>query len=612
VWAPSAQRVSVVFDDRHEALLDAEPDGYFSGTIAASPGQRYQFQLDQQERPYPDPASRFQPDGPHASSEVIDRHTFTWTDNGWRGVGLKGQVVYEMHVGTFTPAGTWRDAERELPELASLGITVVELMPVGDFDGRFGWGYDGVNLWAPTRLYGRPDDLRHFVNRAHEVGVGVILDVVYNHFGPSGNYLHAFAPAYFTSHYGNEWGEAINFDGPNSGPVREFFRANAGYWIDEFHLDGLRLDATQQIFDRSTDHILKEIGAAVRAAAGGRATFVVAENERQDTRLVRTESEGGLALDGLWNDDFHHSASVALTGRAEAYYSDTRGDPQEFVSSAKYGYLFQGQHYHWQHQPRGTSSRGLHPWQFVNFLENHDQVANSANGRRMPAMTSPGKWRAMTTLLLLLPGTPMLFQGQEFAASAPFLYFADHEPHLAEAIRQGRAEFLEQFPSVASLLKSTPLDDPCDERTFTRCKLDFTERVTHAAAYRLHRDLLELRRDDPIFRRQVIGGIDGAVLSDRAFLLRFFAETALEDRLLIVNLGRDLHRTSIPEPLLAPPPGTDWTIRLSSEDPKYGGSGIAPTWLDEQWNIAGECAMVFAAGDRSGDRRPTPIKRRTA
>src|SRR5437667_221040 len=415
-------------------------------------------------------------------------------------------------------------------------------MPLADFDGRFGWGYDGVDLFAPTRLYGRPDDLRRYVDRAHALGIGVILDVVYNHLGPTGNYLRVFSPSYFTNRYENEWGDAINFDGPDAGPVREFFTANAGYWIDEFHFDGLRLDATQQIYDASPEHILAAVGARVREAARGRSTIVVAENEPQDTRLVRPSAAGGHGLDALWNDDFHHSAMVALTGRAEAYYSDTYGEPQEFISAAKYGYLYQGQHYHWQRQPRGTPAWGVPPTAFINFLQNHDQVANSARGLRVHQVTSPGRYRAMTALLLLLPSTPMLFQGQEFAASAPFLYFADFEAELADAIRRGRAEFLTQFPSAAAFEERAALDNPGAPHTFARCKLDFSERETHAEAYALHRDLLQVRHEDDAFQVQRPGAVDGAVLGPATFALRFFTGDHSDDRLLIVNLGADLDR----------------------------------------------------------------------
>jgi maltooligosyltrehalose trehalohydrolase len=272
----------------------------------------------------------------------VDPSTFEWTDAAWAGVPLEGQILYELHVGTFTPEGTWASAERQLPELARLGVTLIEMMPIAEFHGRFGWGYDGVDLFAPFHHYGAPDDLRRFINRAHELGVGVILDVVYNHLGPSGNYLRPFSPAYFTDRYDNEWGDAINFDGEDAGPVREFITANAGYWVDEFHFDGLRLDATQQIYDRSPEHIFTAIARTVRERARGRATLVVAENEPQHSQLAQPVSRGGYGLDALWNDDFHHSAMVALIGRAEAYYSDTRGEPQEFVSAAKYGWIRPG------------------------------------------------------------------------------------------------------------------------------------------------------------------------------------------------------------------------------------------------------------------------------
>jgi maltooligosyltrehalose trehalohydrolase len=611
LWAPKPERVTLVVNSRDEHALGRDADGYVSATIAAMPGARYQFRIDGDKKLYPDPASRFQPDGVHGPSEIVDPSTFAWTDDTWPGVQLRGQVIYEMHVGTFTPAGTWAAAVEQLPELARIGVTAITVMPVAEFEGRFGWGYDGVDLFAPTRLYGRPDDFRRFVDAAHALDLGVILDVVYNHFGPVGNYLRMFAPTYFSDRYDNEWGEAINFDGPDAGPVREFFISNACYWIDEFHLDGLRLDATQQIFDQSAEHILAEIARQARAAAGRRSILLIAENELQDARLIRGVEEGGCGLDAVWNDDFHHAAMVALTGRAEAYYSDTSGTPQEFVAAAKYGYLFQGQHYHWQRQSRGTPTWGTPPASFVVYLQNHDQVANSARGLRGPQLTSPGRWRAMTALMLLMPGTPLLFQGQEFAASAPFYYFADHEPALAAAVRRGRAEFLRQFPSVADSLRHGDVEDPADAATFERCKLDFSERVTHPAAYALHEDLLRLRRENEQFRSQRPGGLDGAVLSPSGFVLRFFAPAHLEDALLIVNLGPDLTRPSIAEPLLAPPLDTDWMVAWSSEDPKYGGLGTPDLWPDGCWFIPGESAIVLVPGPKR-QPRAKPKLRRTA
>ncbi len=297
------------------------------------------------EDPFPTSPPRFQPMGVHGPSAVIDPSSFAWTDKEWPGLRRRaGNVLYEMHIGTFTPQGTFAAATEYLGFLKELGVTAIELMPVADFPGDFGWGYDGVDLFAPRRLYGEPDDLRRFVDRAHELGIGVILDVVYNHLGPDGSYLAKFADAYFNDNHECEWGRAINFDGSSAEGSRAFFIANAGYWIEEFHFDGLRLDATQQIFDASAHHILDAIAAEARAraAAQGRAVLLVAENEPQDARLVRTREKGGYGLDALWNDDFHHAALVALNGRREAYYSDYAGSAQEFVASAKWGFLYQG------------------------------------------------------------------------------------------------------------------------------------------------------------------------------------------------------------------------------------------------------------------------------
>jgi maltooligosyltrehalose trehalohydrolase len=594
VWAPARRRVGVQVGRGPVTALEAEGNGYFCGVVPAMLGDRYGFRLDDDERLYPDPASRFQPEGVDGPSQIVDPHTFRWNDQAWTGAVLEGQVIYELHIGTFTRDGTFAAAARELRELSRAGITMIEVMPIAEFHGRFGWGYDGVDLYAPAHLYGAPDDVRAFVDVAHCCGIAVILDVVYNHFGPVGNYLRAFSPSYFTDRYDNEWGDAINFDGPDSGPVREYFIANAGYWIDEFHLDGLRLDATQQIHDESPRHLLAEIGARARAAADGRSIVLVAENEPQHTRLVRPIAEHGYGLDALWNDDFHHSAMVAATGRGEAYYSDTRGEPQELISAAKYGYLFQGQHYDWQRKTRGMPAWGIAPSAFVVFLQNHDQVANSARGLRGHQLTSPGRWRALTALFLLMPGTPMLFQGQEFSASAPFLYFADFEPDLAAAVRRGRAEFLTQFPSLVDVERRGSLADPGDPATFERCRIDVAERESHAEAYALHIDLMRLRREDRAFTNQCIGGVDGAVLAPAALALRFFTPGHTDDRVVIVNLGADISRGSFPEPLLAPPPDSDWTLRWSSEDPAYGGGGTPDTWPDACWTIPAESALVLS------------------
>jgi maltooligosyltrehalose trehalohydrolase len=584
--------VDVDLGDRR-IRLDAEPHGYHSGLAAVGVGTRYAYSLDGGPT-CPDPASRFQPEGPHGLSEVVDPGAFPWTDEGWPGVAREGQVLYEMHVGTFTGAGTWDAASRELPELARAGITVVEMLPIGDFVGEFGWGYDGVALFAPTRLYGRPDDLRAFVDRAHAAGLGVILDVVYNHLGPDGNYLGQFAADYFTTRHRTDWGAAINFDGEGSASVREFFVANAGYWIDEFHLDGLRLDATQDIHDDSPEHVIRAVARQARASAGRRSVFLIAENEPQDVRLVRAVAAGGYDLDALWNDDFHHAATVALTGRAEAYYSDYAGTPQELISAVKRGYLYQGQRYAWQGKRRGTPAWDVAPTSFVNFIQNHDQVANSLAGLRGHQRTSPGRYRAMTALLLLGPATPMLFQGQEFAASSPFLYFADLPAELAKLARAGRAEFLAQFPSLAGAEAQAALPDPADRLTFERSKLDLGERARHGAAYALHVDLLRLRREDPVFRTQGSGGVDGAVLGPEAFVLRFCGlGLDPDERLLFLNLGRDLDLSVVAEPLLAPPEGLRWALLWSSEAVRYGGAGTPEIHPRDGWVLPGHAAVAF-------------------
>ena len=591
VWAPERRRVEVVIEPDAVFPLRRESDGYHSAVVKeAEEGTRYRFRLDEDPSlTFPDPASRFQPDGPHGPSQVIDP-SFHWTDRVWRGVPADARVIYEMHVGTFTKEGTWKTAEAQLKELASLGITLVEVMPVADFPGRFGWGYDGVDLFAPTWLYGRPEDFRSFVNTAHAHKVGVLLDVVYNHVGPDGNYLKPFSPHYFSKRHTTDWGEAINFDGDDSAPVREFYRANAAYWIEEFHLDGLRLDATQNIYDDSSPHILDEIVREARKRARGRELFIVAENEPQDVRMVWDRAHGGFGIDAVWNDDFHHSAVVALTGHNEAYYTDYRGRAQEFISAAKYGYLYQGQWYSWQKQRRGTSALGLPHHAFVSFIENHDQVANSARGKRMHQITSAGKLRAVTALLLLGPSTPMLFQGQEFASSARFQFFSDHKPEIAKMVHKGRAKFLSQFRSLRGAKAQELLADPGNPWTFEKCKLDFTERERHRDWYALHRDLLELRRANPALRNP---SLDGAIFSEHAFLLRYF--DAGRDWLLLVNLEADLYWQQAPEPLLAPPAGHTWKLLFSSEDPKYGGSGIYSPETGDGWRIPGEAAVLMAA-----------------
>ncbi len=600
VWAPLRRQVIVEVQDPSAGKtlarlpLTAESDGYFSGYLPeARAGSRYGFRLDDGDQLFPDPVSRLQPGGPHALSEVVDPAAFNWTDASWLGTPLKGQVIYELHLGTFTPAGTWAAATEELPALADLGITLVEVMPVAEFAGDFGWGYDGVNLFAPTRLYGTPDDFRTFVDTAHRLGLGVMLDVVYNHFGPVGNYLGQFSGDYLTMDRQTGWGEAINFDGANSAPVREFFVANAGYWIDEYHLDGLRLDAVHAIVDESEEHILKAIGRRVREKSGSRQTLVILENEHQESYALRPIERGGYGMDAGWNDDFHHVARVAATGHAEYYFGDYQGTPQEFISLVKWGYLYQGQWNERQQRRRGTPGLDLDGAQFVTFLQNHDQVGNSPASRRAHELTSPGRHRALTALWLLAPGTPLFFQGQEFSASSPFHFFADHDPDLNRLVREGRQNEMKNFRRQAGHDVSERFADPGARSTFEASRLDLSERERNQAAMDLHRDLLRLRREDPVFAAQRADRIHGAVISGEGFLLRFMGDGG-DDRLLLVNLGRDLDWSPITEPLLVPPAGRQWQLLWSSEDPHYGGLGTPP--LDsERWFVSGHSAIVLTA-----------------
>ncbi|HKR29260.1 MAG TPA: malto-oligosyltrehalose trehalohydrolase [Terriglobales bacterium] len=605
VWAPKRRSVEViVFDGNGESgksfPLDREQDGYFSGLIAeCNAATRYKLRVDGKET-FPDPASHWQPDGPHGASAVVDHQKFAWTDKDWRGISIRGQVVYELHIGTFTPGGTYESAKEKLPLLKELGVTVIEVMPVACFPGEFGWGYDGVNLYAPYQRYGTPDAFRGFVDYAHSIGLGVILDVVYNHVGPDGNYLTQFSDDYFHREHATEWGDAINFDGENSGPVRDFFAGNVEYWIREYHLDGLRFDATQAIVDRSREHILADMARRARAAAGSREIILVAENEAQEAKIAKSVERGGYGFDALWNDDFHHSAIAGLTGQRQAYYTDYVGAPQEFISAIKYGYLYQGQYYSWQNKRRGESALGMEPAAFVTFVENHDQVSNSAHGRRLHQLTSPGRYRALTALTLLGPGTPLLFQGQEFGSSKPFLFFADHNPELAKLVHKGRAEFLAQFPQLKSEEMRAHVPDPAKRDTLDICRLDWSEWERNSHFVALHRDLLQLRHTDPAFRMQLYGRVDGAVIAPQAFVLRYFVEAG-QDRLLLVNLGADLDLRHAPEPLLAAPENKRWQVLWASEDMKYGGSGYMNPDSDQGWRILGESATVLAPAAIDGN-----------
>ena len=609
MWAPKCQRVDVQAGGLYIAL-EPEQHGYFSGLVPElEVDGRYRLRLNG-ERSLPDPASRYQPDGPHGDSQVVDPSRFSWTDQAWRGITEARPIIYELHFGTFTRQGTYAAAVERLPDLVDLGVSVLEIMPLAEFPGAFGWGYDGVDWFAPFHHYGSCDELRDFVNRAHAAGLAVILDVVYNHLGPDGNYTREFADQYFNERHVTDWGGAINYDAEGCEAVREFVLSNVRHWIEEYHLDGLRIDATHAIYDDSPRHILHDIGVAARDAGGKRSVMVFAETEPQDARIVRSPQEGGYGLDGIWCDDFHHLALVAATGKREAYYTDYGGTPQEFVSAIKHGPLYQGQYYTWQRKPRGGAAWDVPHRRMLFCLENHDQIANSRDGRRLHQLTSPGRYRALTALLLLGPQVPLLFQGEEFGSSAPFLYFADHEPELARLVKKGRAKFLAQFASIAEDNDPESLADPADPDTVRRSQLDWSERERNARHLALHRDLIALARRDPVLSAAT-RRMDGAVLGPAAFALRFFADDG-NDRLLVVNLGVDLPLPIVPEPLIAPPDvERGWTRLWYSDDPRYGGRGAPPLQaVDEPvgkdkkgdgggpwapWRIPAESAHLLAA-----------------
>jgi maltooligosyltrehalose trehalohydrolase len=603
VWAPGQREVSLLIETAspRELAMTSDGDGFFSLHVdGARAGTRYRYRLGDGHL-YADPASRFQPEGPFGPSQVIDPADWQWTDQRWPGIPEPHtQVIYELHVGTFTPEGTYAAAANALPYLRDVGITTLEMMPVNGFPGTRGWGYDGVNLFAPYHPYGTPAELRAFIDRAHAVGLAVILDVVYNHFGPAGNSLYQFAPE-LKSEQRNEWGDMLDFSRRG---VRDFFIANASYWIEEFHFDGLRIDATQAIVDDGECHILREITDAARAAAATRRVFIVGENEPQDVHLVAPREQGGCGLDALWNDDFHHTTRVALTGCTDGYFHDYAGTPQELVSALERGFLYQGQLYAWQRNTRGTPTQGLPPGRFVHFLENHDQVANLGFGDRLSAQTDPASLRAMTALLLLGPQIPMLFQGQEAATRTPFRFFCDHDERLNELVRQGRAEFLSQFARLATPDVQPRLPDPSATSTFAACVLDPAERDLDAPMVQLHRDLIRLRRSVPCFTDQSPGTMRGAVLGTDALCLRWCHPDG--DRLLLVNLGKTIRRDVIPEPLLAPPLSSGWRVEWSSEHPAYGGRGTPEPFTRKRLAVPARSAVLCAPDPAHNLRVDTP------
>ena len=503
LWAPAAREVALVLaqDGRNGRLaMQDAGDGWWEIVAPASASARYRYLVDGN-REVPDPASRFNPEDVHGPSEVVDPEAFHWEDSGWRGRPWEEAAIYELHVGTFSPAGTFAGVEARLDYLSELGVTALELMPVADFPGRRGWGYDGVLPYAPDAAYGRPEDLKRLVAAAHARGLMVLLDVVYNHFGPDGNYLHLYAPQFFTDRHQTPWGAAINFDGERARPVRDFFIHNALYWLEEFHADGLRFDAVHAIADDSSPHILAELAAAIRSGPGrDRHVHLVLENDSNQARYLRRSADGGVPLyDAQWNDDIHHAFHVLLTGESDGYYADYAADPTRLLGRClTEGYAYQGEASgHRGGVPRGEPSAHLPPAAFVSFLQTHDQVGNRALGERLAALAQEPALRAATVAWLLAPAPPMLFMGEEFGAVTPFLYFCDFTGELAAAVRDGRRREFAQFARFADSTAQAAIPDPNDPATFASSKLDWqcAARPPHARWLALYRRLLALRRE---------------------------------------------------------------------------------------------------------------------
>jgi len=490
LWAPSEDRIALVIDGRDPVAMDRIEKGFHETLVDGLPaGARYMFALSRGRR-VPDPASRFQPDDVDGRSEAIDPRSYRWRES-WRGRQWDDIVLYELHVGAFSPQGTFAGAALKLDHLADLGVTAVEIMPVSDFKGRWNWGYDGAFLYAPDASYGRPEDFKTFVEAAHQRGIAVLLDVVYSHFGPEGNFLPLYAPDFFTSRHKTPWGDAIQFDGPCSRPVRDFFIENAEYWLEEFHLDGLRLDAVHAIKDDARPDLLDELVTRVRARFS-RPIHLLLENESNDPQRLTRHGDEAKLYTAQWNDDIHHVLHVAATGETSGYYA-AYGSTKLLAKAIAEGFAYQGQTMPYRNAPRGGPSGELPPASFVSFIQNHDQIGNRAFGERLNSLAPPEATRALASVYLLAPQIPMLFMGEEWGATQPFLFFCDFSGELAEAVRRGRREEFSRFPEFADPDRVAKIPDPCAEATFLASKLDWSRiDVAHVAYYR---DLLKTRRD---------------------------------------------------------------------------------------------------------------------
>lgn len=565
IWAPRHEWLRVATGDgtstRYVTLeRDGDADGgFFIGRDEhGREGDLYWIEVDH--RLVPDPASRCQPRGVDGPSQVIDPQHYSWR-SAWQRPALRGRVIYELHVGTFTVAGTFAAATSRLRDLADLGVNTIELMPLADFAGERNWGYDGVMLFAPSRCYGTPDELRALIDEAHGLGLAVIVDVVYNHLGPCGNVLPAYSPHYLRSDESNMWGAGLNFDGPHSLPVRQFFLQNACMWFDEFRVDGLRLDAVHAMHDASRPHLAAELAASAHARGG----VVVAEDERNDAALITPREKGGGGIDGMWADDFHHTFRVAVTDHREAHLANYAGSIDEWVETLREGWFYRGQMFGSWQRPRGTPAAHLPPEKFIVCISNHDQVGNRPLGDRLSDVVPLETYRALSMLLCLVPYTPMLFMGQEWAARSPFPYFTDHPGEVGAKMGWHRLNEFRHYGAAYPDEMLARMGDPQAEETFRAAQLDWREREqpSHAGVLALYRECLRLRATHRIFQspardRWKVDQVGAATLS------LHWRDTDGSHWLLLVSLT--------PGTRLEPPPSHDWRFVLSSNAARFGGN----------------------------------------
>ena len=606
LWAPLAQRVEVERCGTAPSYLPMalDTDGIWTAVLPdAGEGTRYQYRLNG-ESVLPDPYSRSQPLGVHGPSEVVDPLAYTWHDQAWRGVDMRGLVLYECHVGTVTPAGTCDALIEQLERLVHLGITAVELMPVAAFPGRWNWGYDGVYPFAVSANYGGPTALKRLVDAAHQRGVAVFLDVVYNHLGPEGNYVSQVSPYYVSTRYRTPWGAAMNYDGPHSRLVRRFAIDNACYWLHEYHLDGLRLDATSRLYDSSQPHILQELAQTVRASLPPeRSVVLIAETSENDVRYLSPPTSGGHGYDAVWTDDMYWSFRRYITGDHEGRYQDYDGTLAEVARTINQGFLYEGEWSSYLQSPRGTPARQQPAWQFQYCLQHHDHVGNRAFGDRIHRHVDLQRYRVASAVWLLLPYTPLIFMGQEFAASSPFLYFTDHPPDLGQLVAAGRRREFSVYAAFADPAAAARIPDPQAEDTFLRSRLPLKEldRSPGREIQHLYRTLLAFRRTDPVLRQQDRRMVHAQAITPD--LLTVAWQHPYAPRVLLANFGVPSHVRLAD--VVHTPDHTVWRVVLDTSIQPFGGAGELSRLQDDVVHLPARTAVFTVAETNANHTRPS-------